>query len=137
MQRYRIVMIPLLDRVRVSTNGKLYASDKVLVDIDAPEFTRILPYAEELVLYTAGEQVSANLKWGIFYYSSVLETFDAAPTQIGADVTTAVSTRHTATVDTSRFLPNARPVLAIGNATGSAVEGGVLTAMVGVKTVGL
>ena len=27
VQRYRIVLIPLLDRVRVSTNGKPWASD--------------------------------------------------------------------------------------------------------------
>lgn len=138
MQRYRTIMIPLLTRVRVSTNGKAYATDKTYVDIDAPEFTSILPYAEELVLYTAGEQVSANLKWGIFFYSSVLPTFDVATlNQVGADVASGTSTRHGAFTDLTRFMPNARLLLGLGNTTGIAPEGGILTAVLGVKTVGL
>ncbi len=137
MQRYRILMIPLLTRVRVTTSGKLYTPDKTLLDIEARDFTNILPYAEELVLYSGGEQVG-NLTWGIFFYSSVLQTFDV-PTlnQIGADVTTGTSTRHTAFTTITKFMPNARLLLGIGNTSGAAPEGGILTAMLGVKTVGL
>ncbi len=68
----------------------------------------------------------------------MLPTFDV-PTfnKIGADVTTGLSTRHTAFTDTSKFMPNARLLLALGNTSGTVPEGGILTAMLGVKTVGL
>lgn len=141
MVRSRIILIPLLERYRASSVGNLFgAGTTKLIEIDAPEFTSILPHAEELVLYTNGELMSANFNWGIFFTSGYERQYELAlaPFQIGGTVTQVNPgpTRHAAYTTIGNFQLASRLFLGVGNSGGALLETGICNAVLAVKTVG-
>lgn len=139
--RYRTILIPVLNRFRVTTFGNDFSASRAYIDLDVPEFTAILPYTEELQLHTVGESMTNNLKWGLY----VQPGFDrdrelgGGPFLIGAVVDSGTSgpLRHTAYTDTSKFQLHGRLRLGFGNAAGTANETGLASAVLAVKTVGM
>lgn len=123
--RYRTILIPVLNRFRVTPFGNDFSASRAYIDVDVPEFTAILPYTEELQLHTVGESMTNNLKSGLY----VQPGFDrdrelgGGPFLIGAVVDSGTSSplRHTAYTDTSKFQrgPPARPPAPSGLRTGT------------------
>lgn len=140
MTSSRIVLIPLFQKLQLITPGNAIASPKY-TELDVQKFRHILPFAEEMVLYTMGEQMSANMNWGVFFLSGFTRSqeISATPIQIGSTVTNAAPgpLRHTAYSTTSNFLIESRIFVGVGNGSGSAAESGIGSAMLAVKTVGM
>ncbi len=143
MVRSRIVLLPLLSRYRAASAGNAFgAGTTKFIEIDVPEFVSLLPYAEELTLYTMGEAMTTYFQWGIYFNSGYERQFELAtgPFQIGGTVTagTPGPTRHAAyTTPLTNFQLASRLFLGIGNAQGTLFETGVCNATLAVRTSGV
>lgn len=135
----RFRLFPLLNKYRIVTNGNAWgAGTTILVDLDVPELSELLPETEEITLFTLGESMTANLRWGIFLRSGYSRTFEANPIQIGGTVgaVNPESLRHTPYNTVASFQLDSRFQLGIGNSTGTALESGIVSATIGLKLVG-
>jgi hypothetical protein len=135
----RFRLFPILNQYRIVTNVYDFGPATVMVDLDVPGFSELLPEAEEITLFTLGESMTVNLRWGIFLCSGYSRSFEAPPVQIGGTVgaVNPESLRHAPYNTVASFQLESRLQLGIGNATGTALESGIVSATIGLKLVGL
>ena len=135
----RFRLFPILNKYRIVTNGNAWgAGTTILVDLDVPEFSELLPEAEEITLFTLGESMTVNLRWGIFLCSGYSRSFEAPPVQIGGTVgaVNPESLRHAPYNTVASFQLESGLQLGFGNSTGTALESGIVSATIGLKLVG-
>lgn len=136
MQRSRFVILPLLSKYRISSNGNPFApATNNYIDINVPRLNEVLPYAQELTLFTGGEDQTTNLRWGIFLYSAFTRSFETGdPVQIGQTVggTTKATLRHTPYSTLASFNLESRLLIGVGNSAGTLAETGIVSAALGV-----
>lgn len=139
--RSRIIVLPLFSQMRVVTTGNLYGiGTTVFLDIDVPQFTKLLPHAEELTFISLTEQPSAQLNWGLFFYSGYTrasELTTSAPFAIGSTLTSIGSKRHSPYTTLTNFLLESRLVVGIGNGSGTNFESASISGTLLVKTAGM
>lgn len=136
----RFKLVPLLNKYRIVTNGNTFgSSDTILVDLDIPDVSDLVARSEEITLFTLGESMTANLRWGIFLRSAYSRSFEGDPLQIGGTVgaVNPESKRHAANTDVTKFNLESRLQLGYGNSTGTDLESGIVSAVLGFKLVGM
>lgn len=140
MNRTRLVLLPVLNRYRITTAGNAWGQPNTLyIDLDVPDFARYLPMCQELTLFTGGEMMTSYLRWGIFFASAFNRRLQSGdPIQIGSTVggSTDASLRHAAYTTVGNFNLDSRLMLGIGNSQGTANETGIASAALGMLLVG-
>ena len=133
-------LFPLLNKYRVVTNGNAFGtapsySNVVFIDLDVPGLSEIIPQAEELTLFTLGESMSTEFRWNIFLRSAYDRSFEKDPILLGTTVAGpgADGKRQTAYSTVASFQLESRLQLGYGNNSGTALESGVVSAVLGVK----
>ena len=139
MQRSRFIVLPLVHQLRLVTKGNAFGSP-IYLDLDLPDFTKLLPYAEGLTLFTLIESPSTNFRAGVFFRSGFNRSNEGSPIQLGATVPSSggstESKRHTEYTTIGNFELIGRIQIGYGNDSGSAAETGILSAALGVKVWG-
>lgn len=139
MIRTKLVLIPLFKSLQVSTDGTTTA---LYLDLDAPDFKYLLPYAESLTLHTLTfGAVNGEFEWNVVFrsgYDAQHETTDITKIGPSANISTNGSARHSALTDTTKFLLESRLQVLLKNATGqSGVRTATISATLAVLTVGM
>lgn len=139
MHRDRFILIPLVNQLRLVTKGNDISSP-VYFDLDVPDFSKYLPCAEGLTLFTLIETPTTNFRAGVYFRSGFNRNNEGSPIQLGANVPSSggntESKRHTEYTTVGNFELHGRLQIAYGNSTGSANETGVISAALGIKVWG-
>ena len=118
---------------RLASDGTQTA---IYVDLTAPRFARVLPYAEGLTLYSLTLNRTANFEWNIVFRSG-FDTIndDGAINKLGpaANIVANGSVRHTEFTDTAKFNLESRLQILLKNGAGTAIESATCGAALAVK----
>lgn len=135
MPQSRIIIIPLLKRHKASTDG---TTGNVDYDLDVPEFTNLLPYAESLTLLSLTEGApGTDFEWNIGFLSGFDRTHQGNFTAISpSNINTNGSARSSVYNTIANFNLDSRLQLRVKGAT-SGVKSATVSAVLLVQTVGM
>jgi hypothetical protein len=131
--RDRIILLPLFPQTRLATDGSTTA---IYVDLAAPRFERVLPYAEGLTLYTLTLNRTTSFEWNIVFRSGFnLINDDGSINKLGpgANIVANGSVRHTEFTDAAKFNLESRLQILLKNTTGTAIESATCGAALAIK----
>jgi hypothetical protein len=136
MTKYRTVWVPLFDKLNVYTNGTTTVAYR---DLDVQVGSMFL-HAEDITLFTYAQQASAQFGWTIFFYPGWdRDNEDAVAVNILGTFISGVgqARQNPAYSTTANFRPHTRLVLGTKNLAGTAMESGVISAGLLIKTWGV
>lgn len=135
MPQSRILVLPLLKRYKASTDG---TTNPVDYDLEVPEFTNILPYAESLTLLTLTEGAPApDFEWNVGFLSGFDRSHHGSFTAIvTSNITANGSARSSAYTTVANFNLDSRLQLRVKGAS-SGVKSATLSAVLLVQLIGV
>lgn len=135
MRQLRLVLIPLFRNVRLQTD---LGNSPQYLELDAPQFDGVLPYAQELHLYTNTVGLTSGLEWNVVFVPGWDRDYELGEVKIGppANITANGPVRHAAYTDTSKFLLHGRLRLLYKNTNAGSQNTALVSAALGVLTYG-
>jgi hypothetical protein len=124
MNAFRLKLYPLFRGLRLNTlatgNDYTNAAQRLYLEIDMPELTHALLYAEDITFLSLAEAHVTNLNWGLYLYSGFNRGNELPPALVGATVSANGPLRHNALPAANAFNIESRFAIGYGYATGQA-----------------
>ena len=121
----KVVVVPAFYKMQLQTDA---TGSYSFIDLDLPDIAHWGPHVQEIIVYTATENITTNFTWKLVAYWSI----DGRNWSTSVDLFSAISangnTIQTAFSTASALGPIMRYAIAVANGSGSAIERGVVTA---------